>query len=163
MRERNTSRLILNFGKKLRDNEKGGDSSNMRYLAVVNYEQLDSITFFVANLYDDNGYLADQIITPKTTDDDAIIKIRELALLYDTTNLEVWTSTKSLYKKLLQEAGMAASLEERSATLDTLRAINEHSDLLHEFYFLDKLPKSKLKKLGGLIECIKKKLSKHKN
>lgn len=133
----------------------------MRYLAVVNYEQLDDIAFFVANLYDDTGQLADQIITPKRTIDEAVIKLRELALYFEITNFEVWTSDKALFKRLLTEAGIGASLKERGETIDTNYAVHQHAELLREFYHIEEEPKHE--KVGFIRKIFKTKRGKLKS
>ncbi|KYD08038.1 hypothetical protein [Caldibacillus debilis] len=125
----------------------------MRYLAVANFEKIDDVPFFVVNLYDNTGHLADQIVVLKTTLDDAVYKLRELAFYYDITNFEVWTSDKALFKRLLTEAGMAASLKTRGETHDTYETIKQHEQLLREFHFIEPRPASRWwKKLLGVVK-----------
>ena len=113
----------------------------MRFLAVANIEAIEASKFLVINLYGATGHLVDQIITPATTEDEAVQKLRELALIYGQLDFECWTSDLSLYKRLLTEPGIAASIKHRDDTIDTYYTIREYEQTLRELYDIEPIAK----------------------
>jgi hypothetical protein len=119
----------------------GRRAANVRFLATVNIETIEASRFLVINLYGATGHLIDQIITPAATEDETVQKLRELAEVYGQTDFECWTSDLSLYKRLLTEPGIAASIKHPDDTCDTRRAILELEPVLRELYDIEPIVK----------------------
>jgi len=113
----------------------------VRFLAIVNIESIEASKFLVINLYGATGHLVDQIVTPATTEDETVQKLRELALIYDQLDFECWTSDPSLFKRFLTEPGIAVSIKHPDDTLDTHRAIRELEPVLRELYDIEPIVK----------------------
>jgi len=105
-----------------------------RYLTTVNVEYLDATAFLVANLYDNNGHLADQVIKPHIDVEASVKELQELAKTYNQAYFEAWTSSTELFAAFLQTPGIGGQFKHRHNTVDTLYAIKQHEDIIRELY-----------------------------
>lgn len=100
-------------------------------LAVANVEQLETAQFIVVNVYDDSGYLVDQVINQFETYAQAVNLLRELKASH------VWTSDRELYGLLLQTVGIGVEFKHTSDTACTRRAIEQHADILTDLFAIE--------------------------
>lgn len=100
-------------------------------LAVANVERLETAQFIVVNVYDDSGYLVDQVINQFETYAQAVDLFREVGASH------VWTSDRELYGLLLKTVGIGVEFKHKSDTACTRRAIEQHADILTDLFKIE--------------------------
>lgn len=116
----------------------------MRSLVIANVERIGKNPFLIAILFGDDGQRLDEICIPFRSYPHAIVKARQLGMIYKMQTVELWTSDRELYIESMKHAGIAGVIKHPSDTQSTRHSIERNAEILQDLYEIQPIePKPK--------------------
>jgi hypothetical protein len=100
----------------------------------MNIESLQGIPFVVMLMYDDKGSQCEQLTMPYEDNDQLVKQIDRLKNSYHIQSIDVWTSSKGIFRHLFDTAGILCFIKHPDDTKICQSVLGTNRELIMDIY-----------------------------